>query len=34
MIEQDARQTIVDGEHLWMLSLGYVISGVMSRCFH
>ncbi len=33
MIEEDARQTVVDDEHLRLLCWGYVFSGVMTGLF-
>ncbi|MGB0135366.1 hypothetical protein [Dokdonella sp.] len=33
MTEHDSRQPIVDAEHLRLLSLGYVFSGVMTALF-
>jgi hypothetical protein len=33
MIDQETRQSIVDEEHLKMLSIGYVVSGCMSALF-
>lgn len=33
MNENDARQAIVDGEHLRLLSIGYIISGVFTALF-
>lgn len=33
MIEHDSRQAVVDAEHLRLLSLGYVFSGVMTALF-
>ncbi|MEZ5460203.1 hypothetical protein [Dokdonella sp.] len=33
MNENDSRQAIIDGEHLRLLSIGYIISGIFSALF-
>jgi hypothetical protein len=33
MIEPDSRQSVIDDEHLRLLSLGYLFSGIMTALF-
>lgn len=33
MIEEESRQSVVDGEHLRLLTYGYVFSGIMTGLF-